>query len=174
LPAGEQARGLLDPVIALEQVPAWRIAIAYGLDAAKLRRALLAFALTASALVSWKLGAIDPSHVFYAGFTPIAHELDESAREQYAWVGAAAAQIPPDASVVSTQRLGPFVSSRRDAYDYPSPRRSDYLFLDEGELPASEAIAHAREAARGELELVTRHHMLALYRRTTGPNGAPN
>ncbi len=161
-------------VIALEQVPDWRIVVAHGLDAAKLRRALLAFALTASALVSWKLGALDPRHVFYAGFTPIAHELDPAAREQYEWVGAAAAQIPPDASVVSTQRLGPFVSSRREAYDYPSPKRSDYLFLDEGEIPQGEAIAHAREVARGELELVTRHRMLALYRRTTGPNGAPN
>ena len=41
-------------VIALEQVPDWRIVVAHGLEGAKLRRALLAFALTASALVSWK------------------------------------------------------------------------------------------------------------------------
>jgi uncharacterized membrane protein len=69
-------------IIALEQVPRWRLVVAHGLDAARVRRALFVFALTASALVSWKLGAFDPDHVFYAGFTPIARELDEAEREQ--------------------------------------------------------------------------------------------
>ena len=125
-------------VIALEQIPEWRIVAAHGLDAARLRRAMIALSLTASALVSWKLGAMDPHHAFYAGFTPIAHELDDAAREQYEWVDAAVAQIPPGASVTSTQRMGPFVSNRRDAYDYASGKPSDYLFLDEGELSLME------------------------------------
>jgi uncharacterized membrane protein len=157
-------------VIALEQLPDWRIVAAHGLDAARLRRALIALSLTASALVSWKLGALDPHHVFYAGFTPIAHDLDDAAREQYAWVDAAIARIPPGASVTSTQRLGPFVSNRRDAYDYASGKPSDYLFLDEGELSLMEDMTHAQEVNRGELEIVTRRQALVLYRRNPTPD----
>jgi uncharacterized membrane protein len=155
-------------VIALEQVPRWRIVVAHGLDAARVRRALFAFALTASALVSWKLGAFDPDHVFYAGFTPIARELDEAEREQYAWVRAQVAAIPPAASVAATQRLGPFVSNRRDAYNYPSAKPSDYLFVDEGEMSLEDAVTRMQRVAHGELEVVSRHQSLVLYRSASG------
>jgi uncharacterized membrane protein len=159
-------------VIALEQVPRWRLVAAYGLDATRVRRALFAFALTASALVSWKLGALDPHHVFYAGFTPIARELDQEAREQYAWVCAEVAAIPPDASVAVTQRLGPFVSNRRDAYDYPSTKPSDYLFIDEGDVGIVDTITRGQRVARGELEVVSRHQGLVLYRSANGASAA--
>jgi uncharacterized membrane protein len=159
-------------IIALEQMPGWRLVVAYGLEAARVRRALFAFALTASALVSWKLGALDPQHVFYAGFTPIARELDQEAREQYAWVCAEVAAIPPDASVAATQRLGPFVSNRRDAYDYPSTKPSDYLFIDEGDLGIGDAVTRGQRVARGELEVVSRHQGLVLYRSANGASAA--
>jgi uncharacterized membrane protein len=160
-------------VMALEQVPSWRLVVANGLEGATLQRALLAFALTASALVSWKLGAIDRGNVFYAGFTPIAHVLDDDARARYEWISAATAQIPPDASVVATQRLGPFVSNRRDAYDYPTSKPADYLFIDEGELPAIDSVVRTQRVARGEIEVVARRQTLVLYRLATGPS-APN
>jgi hypothetical protein len=153
-------------VLALEQLPGWRVVVTLGLDPAKLRRALLAFALAASALISWKLGALDPGHVFFAGFTPIAHDLDETARAQYEWVTATAALIPPDASVAASQRLGPFVSNRRVAYDYPSAKPSDYLFVDEGDVPGGDALARARRVARGEMVEVARRPFLVLYRCT--------
>jgi len=154
-------------ILALEQVPRWRIVEAYRLDAPRLRRALFAFALTASALVSWKLGAFDPGHLFYAGFTPLARGLDEAASEQYEWVQSAVARIPPDASVSATQRLGPFVSNRRDAFDYPSSKPSDYLLIDDGEMSVIDNITRNQRVARGELEEVTRHHALVLYRSVT-------
>jgi uncharacterized membrane protein len=159
-------------IIALEQVPRWRLVVAHGLDAARVRRALFVFALTASALVSWKLGAFDPDHVFYAGFTPIARQLDESEREQYAWVRAAVATIPPGASVAATQRLGPFVSNRRDAYDYPSAKPSDYLFVDEWETGVVDNITRGQRVAHGELEVVSRHQSLVLYRCASGTSAA--
>ena len=159
-------------IIALEQVPRWRLVVAHGLDAARVRRALFVFALTASALVSWKLGAFDPDHVFYAGFTPIARELDEAEREQYAWVRAAIAAIPPGASVAATQRLGPFVSNRRDAYDYPSAKPSDYLFVDEWEMGVIDTITRGQRVAHGELEVVSRHQSLVLYRSASGTSAA--
>jgi uncharacterized membrane protein len=154
-------------ILALEQVPRWRIVEALRLDAPMLRRALFAFALTASAIVSWKLGAFDPGHLFYAGFTPLARGLDEAASEQYEWVQSAVARIPPEASVSATQRLGPFVSNRRDAYDYPSSKPSDYLLIDDGEMSVIDNITRNQRVARGELEEVTRHHALVLYRSLT-------
>jgi uncharacterized membrane protein len=160
-------------IIALEQVPRWRVVTAFGLDATKVRRALLAFALTASALVSWKLGALDAKHVFFAGFEPIAHDLNDAAAEQYAWVQEAVASIPPDASVAATQRLGPFVSNRRDAYDYTTSRPYDYLFIDEADLSYVEGYARAQRVTRGELELLGRHQTLALYRTVKAPPAEP-
>jgi uncharacterized membrane protein len=159
-------------VIALEQVPRWRVVVAYRLDAARIRGGLFAFALTASALISWKLGALDPAHVFYAGFTPIARELDQEGRDQYAWVRTEAAAIPPGASVAVTQRLGPFVSNRRDAYDYPSTKPSDYLFIDEGDTTMLDTIMRGQRVARGELEVVSRHQELVLYRSANGASAA--
>ncbi len=159
-------------ILALEQVPRWRIVAALRLDAPGLRRALFSFALTASALVSWKLGAFDPGHQFYAGFTPLARELDAAASDQYEWVVSAVAQIPPDASVAATQRLGPFVSNRRDAYDYPSSKPSDYLLIDDGEMSVIDNITRNQRVARGELEEVTRHHALVLYRSVTPATAA--
>jgi uncharacterized membrane protein len=159
-------------IIAMEQVPRWRIVVAHGLDASRLRRALFAFALTASALVSWKLGALDPGHLFYAGFTPLARELDAAASDQYEWVVSAVAQIPPDASVAATQRLGPFVSNRRDAYDYPGAKPSDYVFVDDAETGLPDIVTRNRRVARGELEVVTRHQGLVLYRSVTPPSAA--
>jgi uncharacterized membrane protein len=159
-------------VIALEQVPRWRLVVAQGLDAPRLQRALLAFALTASALVSWKLGAFDPGHLFYAGFTPIARALDDGERQQYAWVRAAVAQIPADASVTSTQRLGPLVSNRRDAYDYPSPKPSDYLLVDDAELGLVDAVRREQRVAHGELEVISRFRSMVLYRSPTGASAS--
>ena len=159
-------------VLALEQLPGWRVVVTLGLDPSKLRRALLTFALAASALISWKLGALDPGHVFFAGFTPVAHDLDETARAQYEWVTATAALIPQGASVAASQRLGPFVSNRRDAYDYPSAKRSDYLFVDEGDVPGGDALARAQRVARGELIEVARRPFLVLYRCTGAASDA--
>ena len=159
-------------VLALEQVPRWRVVVAHRLDAVRVQRAFFAFALTASALVSWKLGALDPDHVFYAGFEPIARELDLAEQEQYAWVRAELAAIPPGASVAATQRLGPFVSNRRDAYDYSSSKPSDYVFVDEGELSPVDAITRGQRVARGELEVVSRHQSLVLYRSAIGASAA--
>ncbi len=159
-------------ILALEQVPRWRAVVGLGLDATRVRRALFAFALTASVLVSWKLGALDRDHVFFAGFVPIAHDLDEAASEQYAWVQESVAGIPTEASVTATQRLGPFVSSRRDAYDISTSRPSDYQFIDEAELSFADIAARGQRVARGELELVTRHQTLALYRAVKEPPAA--
>ncbi len=151
-------------ILALEQVPRWRVVVALGIDAARVRHALFAFALTASAIVSWKLGALDRDHVFFAGFVPVAHDLDDAANEEYAWLQETIATIAPDASVAASQHLGPLVSNRRDAYDYPTSKPSDYVLVDDVELPLSDAYTRAQRVTRGELEVVARHQTVTLYR----------
>lgn len=162
--------------IALRQAAAWPIVTAqtsggvapfrFALDPARLRRALLAFMLVASALCSWRLGAVDPGHPFYAGYLPLTRALDEAAAARYAWVGAAIARIPPDASVAASPKLGPFISNRREAYEFPTPHTPDFVLLDEADLlgPRSEPPrVDVRPLLDPELVEIDRRGPLVLY-----------
>jgi uncharacterized membrane protein len=151
--------------MALDEVGRWRLVARQSLDPARLRRALLAFALVASALVSWKLGALDPGHPFRAGFTEVKRTLDDADRSRFEWLRAAARSIPADASVAATTRLGPFVSNRREAYDY-SRGNGRYLLVDTRDLKSGEAESLDRMVSQGSLVVLDEHGSLALYRRS--------
>jgi uncharacterized membrane protein len=150
-------------ISALAECPRWRVLAFFGLDGARTRRALLAFALGSTALVFWKFGPCDPAHEFDAGFVPIAHSLDDRDREQYAWVREAVARIPADASVAATPTMGPFVSNRREVYEYPKTLDASYAFVYAIELTADQAADQQARVARGDLVLLASHEALALY-----------
>src|SRR5262249_1555752 len=96
---------------------------------------------------------------------PIARTLSESERETYAWVEAAVAQIPPDATLGVTNRLGPHVSNRRAVALYPRGQRSEYVFVDAADLRPDELARHEELIARGDLVPLTQHGGMALFRR---------
>jgi uncharacterized membrane protein len=148
---------------ALDECPRWRLLAFLGLDGVRTRRALLAFALSSTALVFWKFGPCDPAHEFDAGFIPIAHSLGDEDRERYAWVREAVARIPGDASVAATPSLGPFVSNRREVYEYPKTLDASYAFVYDVELTPDQAADYRARMTRGDLLLLTRHDALALY-----------
>jgi uncharacterized membrane protein len=159
-------------IMALEELPRWRVVGAWGLSPAKLRRALATFAFVASALVSWRLGALDPAHPFQAGYLPVTRALDADARERYAWTLAAVARIPSGASAAATPCFGPFISNRREAYDYPTDKAADYALVNEGELALPDAALLSGQVERGELVEIARRGSYVLFRARAGNEAA--
>jgi uncharacterized membrane protein len=150
-------------ILALAECPRWSVLTFLGLEGVRTQRALLAFALGAAAVVFWKFGPCDPAHEFDAGFIPIAHSLEDPDRASYAWVRQAVARIPADASVAATPTMGPFVSNRREVYEYPKTTDASYVFEYDVELLPDQAAEHRARVARGDLVLLTSHDAMALY-----------
>jgi uncharacterized membrane protein len=159
-------------VIGLELALRSRWVIMRGLDPIRLRRACLAFMVVTSGIVSFRFGAFDPNTPFVAGFHPIVHQLDEAAREDYAWVSRSVESIPPNASVAATARLGPFVSNRRDMYAFPTERPAEFFFLDSRDLdPGGESVQAL--VKRVHLAVMSTRGTMTLYRLANlDPKGA--
>lgn len=120
----------------------------------------------ASVLAGDRFGALGHSGLFRAGAVPIVRELDEHARDRYAWFVDAVAAIPADASVAATNTLGPHVSSRAQFYYFNERSDADWLVIDEQHLPREDRVAVRRRARHGELELVARYgDEIVIYRR---------
>jgi uncharacterized membrane protein len=151
-------------VLALADLHRCATVAAIGFDPARLRRALLAFVVTASAIVSYQRGVLNPAVEFYAGFQRVIRELDDVSRENYAWIRGAVDSIPEGASVAATSRAGAFISSRRDAYAYPTTHAIDYALVNGLDLAPAE-----RSVRPPGYEVVSEHGPLVLYRVTHAP-----
>ena len=79
---------------------------------------------------------------------------------------------PEEASVAATQRVGPHVSSRREAFIYPERTDAAYLFVHEEDLDPMDLGELARGVQAGELAPVARREAMAIYRRIA-PGPAP-
>ncbi|APR83191.1 Hypothetical protein A7982_08540 [Minicystis rosea] len=157
---------------AIRQIRDGRVADTFGLDGQRLARALVPAAFVASALVSWKFGGFIDNQAFRGGFVRVARGLGDKERETFNWIRETTAQIPANASVGTTNRLGAHVSSRRHAYFYPEHQNVDYLFIDENEIKAGELDKHNKNVQTGAFVLVARREKMALFKR--GANkGAP-
>jgi uncharacterized membrane protein len=134
-------------------------------EGTRVGRSLLAAALVASVLCSWKFGGFVENASFRAGYLPVARSLSPEEQERYAWVREQADRIPSDASVGVTNRIGPHCSSRKTALLYPEHVDVEWLFVDENELHGAELEAHRERVRTGLFELVASRGGLAVYRR---------
>lgn len=139
------------------------LATAYGLEPVRLRRALVFAAFAASAATSYKFGAIVENQSFRGGFVRIYRTLTPEQEAQYTWMEEAKRQIPPQASVGVSQKIGPHVSNRKDVYLY-GQHKTQYVFVDERELKGEQSKRHKKAVAEGRLEVVTKRGSMALYR----------
>jgi uncharacterized membrane protein len=138
-----------------------------GLDARRLARAALVAAAVASALVSWKFGAIADNAAFRGGFARVARTLTPQQVTNYAWIREQVAKIPPGASVAATNRLGAHISNRKEAFFYtlPHARTVQYVFVDEAELKARDLDQHNHAKSRKEIIELARLGKMALFQR---------
>lgn len=135
------------------------------LDAPRLARALVPAVVMATLLVSWQFGAIVPNGRFKGGFVGLHRVLSDQDKATYAWVQGAVAQIPRDARVSVTDRMGPHVSNRRYAYFYPAHTDVDFVFIDEGDLKSNDQSRHKAIVAKGTFKEVTRRGKMVLYKK---------
>lgn len=120
----------------------------------------------AGVLAGERFGALGQSKAFYAGNSQLIHELDDDARERYAWLSRELAAIPADASVSATITLGPHVSSRARFYYFKAEPESDWLVIRKAETSRKERRSLQRRVRTGELERVAVYlDELYIYRR---------
>ncbi|HVY45379.1 MAG TPA: DUF2079 domain-containing protein, partial [Minicystis sp.] len=145
----------------------------FGLDGARLSRALVAGIVATSLLVSWKFGGIVDNQSFKGGFSRVARRLNDAQRETYAWIHDTAELIPKNASVGVTNKIGPHVSNRMRAYFYPERTHTDYVFIDEAELKGNDLEKHQRAVKQGQLVQIARKGRLALFKRNQAKTPPP-
>jgi uncharacterized membrane protein len=151
---------------ALAQIADSGLVSAFGLDARRLSRALLVSAFAASLLVSWKFGGIVDNQAFKGGFSRVARRLSQRDRETYAWIRQQVAQIPPNASIAVSNKLGAHASNRKTVYFYlAEPAPTDYVFIDEGEYKGAELDRHNKSVQQGQLVELGRRDKMALFQR---------
>ena len=81
--------------------------------------------------------------------------LSDDQAALYQWIDESRAMIPADASVGVTNKIGPHVSNRKDAYFY-GQRNVQYVFVDEKELKADRLKRHKKAIAEGRLDELSR------------------
>jgi uncharacterized membrane protein len=156
----------------LVRVAKSRAVALYELDSTRLQRVLVAGLWFTSLLISLKFGGFVANEAFRGGFNPPRRHLDEHAQDRYAWVRRVTASIPRDARVGATRRMGPHISNRRYAYDYPGARQYDYLFIDEQQIESKSQRAHKDFLAQQHFQEQERFDSFVLYRRAE-PASAP-
>lgn len=156
--------------LTLQRVQSGQLLTSSGLEPRRLSRALLGAALVATLLVSWKFGAILENESFRGGFARVTRTLTPAQRDVYAWVNTQASGVPRAASVAVTPKLGPHVSSRMHAYNYPERHDVDYIFMDETEVRGAELDRHKKIMGWKIFDEVARKGKMVLYKRQ--PNKA--
>jgi uncharacterized membrane protein len=149
---------------AIERLTAGDAAARIGLDRRRLVRALSIFMIAATALLSWKFGAIAENASFRGGFSPVARKLDDRQRARYEAIRRLIAMIEPGASVATTNQLGPHVSNRRHVYLYHQNKQTDYVLINDREVTKNAATWHNARLAAGALEELGSHETYKLFR----------
>ena len=101
-----------------------------GLDGARLFRGLVVGIAVASALTSWKFGAILPSSAFRPGDLPLLRRISTERALAYDALGRALAEIPAGASLAVGDRLGPHASNRSRVERFTATSVTDYVLVE--------------------------------------------
>jgi uncharacterized membrane protein len=147
---------------AIKQIADGKLVSAYGLSGPRLQRALAVSALFASIAVTFKFGGIVDNKSFRGGFYPVVRDLGDEGRANYAFVEQMIAKIPPNASVAASNRMGPHISNRREAYFY-GQKSAEYIFLDERELKPDRKTAVKKALTEGKIVELGRRGAFVLY-----------
>lgn len=148
--------------LGLKQLSEGTLAGAYKLDTTRFRRALVFATFAAALFTSYKFGAFWENTGFKGGFVRLTRSLTPEQEAQYKWLEDTKKNIPANASVGVTQKMGPHVSNRKDVYLY-GQRMVQYILIDERELKGQRQKRHRQLVGDKTLELVSKHKTYALY-----------
>lgn len=150
--------------LALARIRETSFAWGSGVDGRRLARALIPGCLVATLIISWKFGAIWENRSFHGGFGPIARSLTPEQDALYSWIREQADKIPISARVGATNRVGPHISNRMNAFFWPERTDVDWVFIDEAELKSNEQ-DKSRKLLDRDFKEVARDGKFAVYKR---------
>lgn len=116
-----------------------------------------------SVLSSAKFGALVANDAFHSGFHRPVRKLVEPKAGYYAGLRRLIEQFPADASVTATREIAPHISNRKDAYEYGSGKKTDYMLIDIKRLGRRQG-DYQRRLKQGELRRIDSHGSYHLYR----------
>jgi len=105
-----------------------------------------------------------PNTSFRGGWARIPHTLTVEQEQRYLEFRKFVEQIPADASVTVSSKIGPHVSNRAEIWSYRDKKQSEYLMLDTRELSGWTKKHHQDRLAAGKLELLAKDGTLQLFR----------
>ena len=140
-----------------------------GLSPDRVAKAFVAAMLVASLVVTAKFGGFVENASFRGGFNRVTRSLTAQDIETYNWVAKTADSIPKAASVHVTDKMGPHVSNRMNAFFVGDKHPADYIFVDEKELKGDRQKTITADVKRGALVEIARRQSIVLYR-TKDPN----
>ncbi len=151
--------------IALSELDRARIVSFFALDPRRLVPALVLGMFVSGAVFSAKYGALAPSDAFRGGFTRLNRTLDTRQSERYDALLELIAQIPADASVSASQRVGAHVSSRDQIEMFPDGWGADFILLEPGALDAATRKVYTQLKSTSAYSLIGEKNGVALYKR---------
>ena len=149
--------------LAISRFASSGVTTALSWDGRRLAAACVVAMVVASGAVSWKFGGIIQNETFKGGFYKVSRNLTAAQKETHDWIREMAKEIPPNASVGVSNKLGPHVSGRRHAYFY-GQKRTEYVFVDEKELKNDRGKSHKKAIAEDRLIELGRHGSMGLFK----------
>lgn len=151
------------------------VAVGKSPDLGPLRRRAALFAFCgASAVLSFNYGAFAAREgSFKGGFHKVEFTITQAERQRYERLMDLIKDIPKDASVAATEKVGPHLSSRRVLHTMRTgPRGTDWIVASSRELKLSKTKPSLRAVLdKGEYGVVRRSGDFALFKRGYSTEG---
>jgi uncharacterized membrane protein len=145
----------------LVRMQAW-LAERAGIDRERAGSALALGVLAAALGTCLTYGGLHANPVFSTGFDRPARSLDDAARERIDWLRARLDEIPDDAIIATSGRVGAHLADRPDVRAWIDAPAAEYLFVLDGDLRDEQVKLLELEIARRQLRVLGESHGLRL------------
>jgi uncharacterized membrane protein len=145
----------------LVRMQAW-LAERAGFDRERAGSALALGVLAAALGTCLAYGGLHANPVFSTGFDRPARSLDDAARERIDWLRARIDEIPDDAIIATSGRVGAHLADRPDVRAWIDAPAAEYLFVLDGDLRDEQVKLLELEIARRQLRVLGESHGLRL------------
>ncbi len=145
----------------------------FGLDEARLQRAVLTTLVVAGLLMGAEYGALAKNNVFRAGWSKIAWSQTDAQREQYQELLDVVSELPRDASISADSRTGPHVTDRHVVNHWPYVGNADYILMFRASSRGKYGRKYRALIKQGTYEVERSTKRFVVLRRVDEPRDAP-